>query len=204
MTMNTVTPAPAQLQMIWPRRLSVAPSAPVLPTGYALRTFRKGDQAAYVRLMRRAGFETWSEDKAQGVLSTMHQDGLFFVVHEASGDLAATAAAQSRPNAWHPTGGELGWVGGDPEHRGKGLGAVVCAAATRRLLAADHGSLYLQTDDHRLPAIRIYLRLGWVPFLYHPDMAGRWFDVCAALGVPFESLPCTTDPAGNVLRAPHL
>jgi mycothiol synthase len=33
-----------------------------------------------------------------------------------------------------------------------------------------------------LAAIKIYLKLGYVPFLYAPEMPERWQQVCAALG----------------------
>ncbi len=185
----------AQLQMILPRRRFNTPLTWTMPAGYALRTYREGDLPAYVELMRRAGFENWSEETARHSVATMHPEGLFFIT-DASGALVATALAHSAPNEWHPEGGELGWVGAAPEHRGKGLGYAVCAAATRRLLEAGHPTIYLLTDDPRLPAIRTYLKLGFVPFLCLPDMEGRWQAVAKGLGVTLESLEPTTDPAG--------
>ena len=41
-------------------------------------------------------------------------------------------------------------------------------------------------DDFRLPAIRIYLRLGFKPHLTGPDMEKRWRKVCAELKQPYE------------------
>jgi mycothiol synthase len=146
--------------------------------------------------MRSAGFETWDEIRYQDVIATMHPQGLYFVVHDASGALAATSAAQRKPREFYPDGGELGWVAAHPDHRGKGLGYVVCSAVTRRLLAEDHPFLYLLTDDFRLPAIRIYLNLGWIPFLYTPEVAESWRTVCAGLGMRYEDIEKTTGPAG--------
>ena len=34
--------------------------------------------------------------------------------------------------------------------------------------------VYLSTDDWRLPAIHVYLSLGWQPLIYAPDMEARW------------------------------
>ena len=62
----------------------------------------------------------------------------------------------------------------DPEHSGKRLGAVVSAAATRRLVEAGYTDIYLLTDDFRLPAIKTYLSLGWRPVLGEAGMADRW------------------------------
>jgi mycothiol synthase len=34
--------------------------------------------------------------------------------------------------------------------------------------------IHLDTEDWRLPALKIYLRLGYKPLLYAPDMATCW------------------------------
>ena len=58
----------------------------------------------------------------------------------------------------------------------------VCAAVTARLLAAGYENIFLLTDDFRLPAISIYLRLSYQPLLHAPDMAERWRVVYEQLG----------------------
>ena len=93
--------------------------------------------------------------------------------------------AKHRPQDIHPFGGELGWVAGHPDHTGNGLGLAVCASVVRRLLQAGYKNIFLNTDDWRLPALSIYLRLGWIPLLYMADMEERWRDVCAKLDWPF-------------------
>jgi mycothiol synthase len=40
----------------------------------------------------------------------------------------------------------------------------------------------LETDDHRLPAIRLYLSLGFLPQMVAPDHPERWRAVFQALG----------------------
>jgi mycothiol synthase len=196
MTVSVQPTKPPQLQMIWPQARP-APALSPVPSGYTLRTYRDGDQNAYIALMQRSGFEAWSDAKAQRVFETMLPAGLFFLVDHATGTLVATAAAQARAREHHPLGMELGWVASDPKHRGKGLGYIVCAAATRRLLAAHPATMYLLTDDSRLPAIHVYFKLGWIPFLYLPQFEERWRAVCNALGIAYESIKTTTDPAGR-------
>jgi len=159
-----------------------------MPYGYSLRTWQDGDAEAYIRLMNSAGFETWGHERLAMVLKMCIPQGLFFAVHDKTGEIAGTAAALHNPIALHPLGGELGWVAVAPHHRGHNLGYAVCAAATRRLLDAGYSDIFLRTDDFRLAAIRVYLRLGYIPFLHGPDMAGRWQAVCEALGVPWPSV----------------
>lgn len=174
-----------QLHMLWP--MDRFESAPVvnLPQGYALRTFKTEDAEAMVTLMRLAGFEEWNEETLRGALQKAPPEGIFFAVHQATGTLTATAMATHNPLELHPFGGELGWVGADPEHTGKALGAVVCAAVTERFLQAGYKRIYIRTDDWRLPAIKTYLKLGYVPFLYQSDMEHRWRSVCEKLCWPF-------------------
>lgn len=97
------------------------------------------------------------------------------IEHLETGRLVASCNAfhgSSSPR--HPDAGQLGWLVGDPEHRGKGLGTIVAAAVTNRLLAEGYANPFLGTEDFRTVAISIYLRLGWEPYLYAADMCQRW------------------------------
>jgi mycothiol synthase len=169
--------------MIWPARRLGAPPRWELPIGYALRTFRPGDEEDYARLMQSVGFPFARDDVPRWVDLSL-PDGLFFVVHEASGQLVATAGAFDRPLPDLP-GGELGWVAVDPAWRGLGLGYIVSAAVIGRFLTAGFTTIYLLTDDFRLPAIKTYLKLGMVPLLCAPDMEARWRAVCEQLAWDF-------------------
>ena len=62
---------------------------------------------------------------------------------------------------------------------------AVCAAVVDRLLRAGYYNMRLNTDDWRLPAIHIYLKLGFVPFLRLPDMSDRWRAVCQQVDWPY-------------------
>jgi mycothiol synthase len=71
----------------------------------------------------------------------------------------------------------LGWLVTDPAHAVKGLGTIVSAAATNRHAAAGFSRPYLGTEDFRIAAIRIYLKLGWRPYVYRRDMEPRWSEI---------------------------
>ena len=174
-----------QLVMVWPRSRLGSPPAAEVPAGYRLRTFAPGDAAAHAALMVKAGFADWTTEKLPPWLKRVLPDGFFVIEHVPTGALAATAMASHNPSDLHPCGGELGWVAGDPAHKGSGLGLAVCAAATARFLGAGYRRIYLQTDDWRLAAIKVYLKMGFVPLLHAPDMAGRWRALCEKLGWDF-------------------
>lgn len=106
-------------------------------------------------------------------------------VHRESNEIAATAMSLQDQSEFGNLGGELGWLAGDPAHSGKGLGMSVSAAVTARLIAEGYRHIHLYTEDYRFPALKIYLRLGYIPYLYTPDMQERWRAVCAQLQWPF-------------------
>jgi mycothiol synthase len=178
-------PDKQQLQMLWPEHRVGSPPELIIPAEYKLRTFRSGDGAGYLEVMRAAGFDSFDSDAVGRWATGALPGGFFVIVHRATGQIVATAMANHNPSPMHPSGGELGWVAGSADHSGKRLGRGVCAAVTARFLAMGYRRVYLRTDDWRLPAIKTYLRLGYVPFLFAEDMQDRWRAICAALDWPF-------------------
>jgi mycothiol synthase len=174
-----------QLQMVWPEHSLDAPPHVQLPPGYALRTFEWGDQPRFCELMALAGWPGWDDEKLQPWLERILPEGWFMAVHEDSDLIVASAMCLHSYSALHPFGGELGWLAGDPAHAGRGLGSVVSAAVTRRFLDAGYTDIHLYTEDFRFAALHTYLKLGYVPFLYLPEMAERWRTVCEQVGWPF-------------------
>jgi mycothiol synthase len=171
------------LEMVWPTtRLSDPPPITVAP-GYALRQYTSGDRLAYFALLASAEMAPCPLDYWENHLLP---DGFFVVEHCQSRALVATCFASHHPSLRHPRGGNLGWLAADPAHHGRGLGAAVSAAVTARLLEGAYRRIYLETNDHRLAAIKIYLQLGWVPLLYQSDMPGRWQAICEQLTWPFD------------------
>ena len=179
-------PPQMQLQMAWDHRRLGNPPHPVsIPDGYILRTYQAGDETGWCSVMDLAGFEGWDDEKLAPWFGKILPDGWFMIIHKATGDIVATAMALHGPTDFFPFGGELGWVAGNPAHSGKNLGTAVCAAVTARLIGAGYHLIHLNTDDFRLPAIKIYLKLGYVPFLFTSDMPDRWRAVCEKLNWPY-------------------
>ena len=62
-----------------------------------------------------------------------------------------------------------------PHFRGKGLGTLLSRLAAYVLLREGMQTAYLTTDDWRVPAIKTYLRAGFVPDTEsQPDFFERW------------------------------
>jgi mycothiol synthase len=74
-----------------------------------------------------------------------------------------------------PSGvGSVHMVAVTPEHRRRGLGRLLVLFALRRFCEQGIARARLQTDDVRLPAIKIYLGLGFRPLLTHESHLERW------------------------------
>ncbi len=176
---------PQQLEMV--REPAGALSAADAPEGYLVRQYEPRDRDAYLELFHLA-FET--SDPLPDVLATRLDSGFFVIEHGESGVLAASCVAQAKPRPRYPQGGELGWLVADPAHAGRGLGRLVAALVTKRLADEGYGQAYLLTEDFRLPALSIYLNLGWRPNLFQDGMESRWRAVFASLGRPFDVADC--------------
>jgi mycothiol synthase len=84
-----------------------------------------------------------------------------------------------------PFTGDVGWVACPPEHRGHRLGLCLTAHATRRFLEAGYTAIQLHTEYYRIPAIKTYLHVGYVPSIARGEGSARWEGVCRKLGWPF-------------------
>jgi ribosomal protein S18 acetylase RimI-like enzyme len=152
--------------------LSGLPAAPPLEPGYVLRKAVPADHEQLAGLLSEAYGDSWDVRRVAGEFSSGNGVEATYVVAAPTG-VVATAAARRLPRRY-PDAGYVHYVGARSSERGKRLGEVV----TRRVLAhfAAEGlqQAVLETDDFRLPAIWIYLRLGFVPEPRMPGDVVRW------------------------------
>jgi mycothiol synthase len=174
-----------QLQMLWPARRLDDPPAVRMPPGYRLRLYRPGDEVGWCRLMALAGWPGWDGEKLRPWIVRIPPGSWFMAVDETTGQIVASAMGLHDASEQHPFGGELGWVAADPAHAGRGLGMAVSAAVTARLLTMGYRDVHLYTEHWRLAALKTYLKMGYEPLLYLPEMPERWRAVCEQLGWPF-------------------
>ncbi len=167
-----------QLIMIFPKN-SVKSKKKELSDEYFIRNYNKNDQEAYIDLMKKAGFSYWNSAFFNDIIKKVIPDGILLIEHKVTNNLVATALCSHNPRDEFVCGGELGWVAGDPEHKGNNLGSIICYAATQLFIKKGYKNIYLFTDDFRLPAIKIYLELGYIPFYQdnNQKMTERWKNV---------------------------
>ena len=181
------------------------PALRPLPEGYTLRRYRPDDSAALALLLSRAFAEPglgaevsadtrtsapmppasgaaepgWDEALVRVRLSEAPDVLAIFVV-DASAGLVATASARLLPGEF-PDAGYVHWVAADPAMQGTGLGALVTRRVLEHFAQIGLGQAVLETQTPRLPAIRSYLRMGFVPEYRDQEEQRRWAGVFARL-----------------------
>ncbi|WP_020577875.1 GNAT family N-acetyltransferase [Actinopolymorpha alba] len=137
------------------------------------------DLTELARVLDAAFAEDWDVDRVRRNLVDDPTVKGTYVVRD--GDrIVATASARLLPEQY-PDAGYLHWVAADPAVRGKGLGAAVTVAVLRDFVARGLACSVLETEDHRLAAITLYLGLGYIPQYRDPSHEARWSAIFTAL-----------------------
>jgi mycothiol synthase len=138
------------------------PDVPVLPKGYQLCQFVEQDQASDLgRLLTLAFDETWDEDRAKKeLIQAPDVHAVYVVTHQ--DQIVSTASSQIRA-AHSATSGYVHWVGTHPDYRGKRLAYALVVRVLQDFAERGYQDAYLETQPFRLPAIKTYLKLGFIP-----------------------------------------
>jgi mycothiol synthase len=155
-----------------------------LPEGYALRTYRPGDEEAWLSILARSDFGAWDRARLDRMLASDPAPLPCESIHFATLDDRPIASANCfvYPALEGPYS-MLGWVAVDPDHRGRGLARCVCLGVMHYASRSGHTHMFLKTEDHRLPAIKTYLRLGFVADIMDDSQPQRWREIKAAIGM---------------------
>lgn len=155
---------------------------PHVPPGYAVRRAGAADAAGIAAVM--AGAFAPGDGAPGSAAAVMDRLMLapnvrsVFVCVAPDGAVASTASAVFDPGRYGDVG-YVHWVATDPVHSRRGLGSAVTLAVLNEFASWGLVAAVLETDDHRIPAVRAYLRLGFQPFQYRRDHPGRWAAVMA-------------------------
>ncbi len=151
-----------------------------LPVGYTLREYQNSDAEPLAAMMQRAFPEMkWTTQQVSDWLVTPAEVEKTYVI-EQDGAVVATASCLFNFEKF-PGTGYVHWVGADPAHAGKKLGLLVTEAVLRAFAQRGCACAVLETDDFRLPAISVYLRMGFIPDKWHESHSERWEKVFSAL-----------------------
>jgi mycothiol synthase len=177
-------PAMRKIPQLHMRRTLESLPELLVPDGYALRALTSDDWYPWTQLMMENGeLGEWTIERSAPLFeagSPLLLDGSFFATWH--GEPVATAQLNRHANPPYAPELELGWVAASLRHRRHGLGYAVCLAVLRYAAAAGYRTIFLRTDDHRLPAIHTYLKLGFEPWLFDSTAPERWRSVRERLG----------------------
>lgn len=168
-----------------------------LPEGYSVRSYLPGDSQAWSNIIGESFKKTAADfdfDKIMRSDPAFRERRIWFIIFE--GNPVATASAFIQPGFMR-LAGMIHYVGALAGHEGKKLGYWVTLAALRCMSAEGWGRAWLATDDFRLPAIKTYLNLGFVPLLVDEGQRARWRNVFAEL-----KLPAASEMHAEILNGP--
>lgn len=155
------------------------------PEGYHIRTYQKGDEVHWARIMDVAFLNKGrtAQDTRLEVISQPNFDpgGFCFALHKNVPIGTACAWKKYRQNA--PVG-YIDMVAVLPEHRGHKLGKWMSLFLLHYFKHQNFQSVMLDTDDFRLPAIKNYLNLGFVPAYVGANHVQRWQRIFEKLEMP--------------------
>ena len=167
------------------------PEVPPPASGYKLRMVKPEDRHSYTQTFESAFDEP---SPFADLMRKMLPGGFFVVEHGPTGTVVAASTAANYPKMQHPNGHSLQWVVAHSAHLGTGSGRATVAAATQVLADSAPNYSYLSTDDFRLPAINIYLKVGWRPLLFRDDQIARWAKIFEILDMSFNEKEWPTTP----------
>ena len=167
--MSAVEPFP-QLKMT--RDLTMPLPEIELPEFMSVHPADGHERASWNWIMR-AAFDPGQDYKNIEDDPACAPERVFFVRHKRMDVATAAGAIESDGTAW------VHMVGAHPWYRGLGAGRIAVLAVMRCLCEMGYGRCFLSTDDFRLPAIAVYLSLGFEPVFDPSDeiMARRWRSV---------------------------
>ncbi|MDR3710546.1 MAG: GNAT family N-acetyltransferase [Capsulimonadaceae bacterium] len=150
-----------------------------LPPGCALRICGHGDADGLARVLSEAfGDASWNPARVRSALLDAPDVLTTYAIR--CPEIVATASVRYMPDRF-PGEGYLHWVATSPAFRGQRLAEAVSVAALREFADRGYVGAWLETDDFRLPAIRLYLRLGFEPVRSTAEFEARWTAVIAEL-----------------------
>lgn len=172
-----------QLRMVRPD-LENLPE-PRLPSGYGMRAYRAGDEEHWADIISDSfGGTKRTADDTRGEITSrdvFRPEGFYFATYQ---ETPVGTACAWRLSVDETEVGYVHMVGVAAAHTGHKLGKWVSLAVLTYFRDNGFRCAMLDTDDFRLPAIKTYLNLGFIPVYLEAGHASRWSAVLEQLSVP--------------------
>lgn len=103
-------------------------------------------------------------------------DDGFFLIVRGENEIVSSASIQLGEHT--PDSATVHAVCTSETYRGLGLGRAVMLQVLSYAAVHEISDVYLTTDDWRIPAVALYLKMKFLPILYEADMRDRWTKIC--------------------------
>lgn len=177
-------PADSDVWMIHPNLGAVA--SPPLPSGYRMRFYGEGDLAVWLRIQAHDPFFVPTADTFADSMpgdAALLASRVRFLADPAGEDVGTvTAWSNDRLTGWEI--GQIHWVALVPVARGYGLAKPMVGAACALLHERGYREACLETNTRRIPALNLYLALGFQPFVRSEAERQAWRSVAPQLRSP--------------------
>ena len=153
-----------------------------VPAGFETVTYSDGLEDDWLTIINESFNKAFTVDDWQRLIldkEGYRPDRVFFIREKSSREICATAAAVRGGGAEH---GYLHFVGVRPKWAGHKLGFCVSHVATESFKTDGCRDAALNTDPHRLAALKTYLRLGYRPQVRHQAHGEIWTQALGEIG----------------------
>jgi ribosomal protein S18 acetylase RimI-like enzyme len=171
------------LFMVRPSLDAVPP--PVLPENFNLRSYRAGDETAWLDIIRRSYGGDWPEDAFQRHMlseESFRPERLLFVVTVTEGGRPVATAGALQKLVHGDRTGYVHMMAVLPEFRRRGLGTALLRRCLVYFREQGWRDAALDTEVSRPEAIRLYMANGFVPALEIEEDVTSWRAILVALG----------------------
>ncbi len=152
----------------------------IIPEGYKLVTACEIENlpAVWSRAINEAfGDQNWTEEYVLKEFITREQfdpAGAFFILYEGH---PVAMAFRWRDTPEETVTGRVHYVATVGDHRGKGLARAVVVTVLHSMREQGLSRAVLTTQPYRLPAIRLYMSLGFEPTPRNEEEQAAWQEV---------------------------
>jgi GNAT superfamily N-acetyltransferase len=157
-----------------------------LPEGYTLRFYSPGDELSWSNIWSKAdNYEVYDVERFRNEfgedLQSMERRCLFLI--DQLGKEIGTATSWYEEDA-NGMWARLHWIAISPEFQGRGLARPLLSAVLNLSRELGFSRALLYTETVRIPAIKLYLDLGFVPNLSYPGGQNAWNLIRSSLAHP--------------------
>ena len=154
---------------------------------YHYRNYSESDFNQILKLMEKNNFHLFKDsNNLIREMSSSIPNGNFVIEHKLTKKIVGIFMARHNDDGKHINSGRIDWLAVDPSHRGKSLGYILTALAINCLIKHGYKIIFVGTNDSMIPAIKIYLNIGFKPNLINSEMFLRWGKIFKMLNLSFD------------------